>query len=267
MAHHDKLESPKTEFSWLGALRPISMAGFAALIFAALFIVTPVHAQTPIVEHTHDADGAPPADATDAHPDPDSVLSFSRAPAKPPLPLRAPMVGPVIKASSWEWNAVDDWTTAFLPDPAKLNPEFEIPDEEKWIHVDLSTQTVVAYLRDKPVRAFIISSGLPRTPTVVGEYRIRMKVRSQTMDGGDPELGDDYNLPNVQWVQYFFQDYGLHGTYWHQDFGQPKSHGCVNMTNTDAKWLFDWTGPVWDGKSVWQKSTPDNPGTLVIVEE
>jgi lipoprotein-anchoring transpeptidase ErfK/SrfK len=117
------------------------------------------------------------------------------------------------------------------------------------------------------VRAFTISSGLPRTPTVTGEFRIRMKVRSQTMSGGDPALGNDYSLPNVEWVQYFYRDYGFHGTYWHKDFGRPKSHGCINMTNADAKWLFDWAGPHWEDRGVWQRSTTENPGTIVIVHE
>ena len=83
------------------------------------------------------------------------------------------------------------------------------------------------------------------------------------MSGGEGSYY--YNLPNVKWVQYFYQDYSFHGTYWHNDFGEPKSHGCLNMTNTDAKWLFDWAGPDWDGKSGWFHSTKDNPGTLVII--
>jgi lipoprotein-anchoring transpeptidase ErfK/SrfK len=80
-------------------------------------------------------------------------------------------------------------------------------------------------------------------------------------------LGNYYNLPNVQWVQYFYADYGFHGTYWHNNFGNPMSHGCVNMTNADAKWLFDWAGPEWDGKTTWFAPTQDNPGTLVVVTD
>ena len=64
------------------------------------------------------------------------------------------------------------------------------------------------------------------------------------MAGGSAALGNDYNLPNVQWVQYFYKDYGFHGTYWHNDYGRPRSHGCINMTPQAAKWLFRWTMPV-----------------------
>src|SRR5256885_265873 len=72
----------------------------------------------------------------------------------------------------------------------------------KWIRVDLSEQIVVAYEGQKPIRAFHISSGLPGTPTVTGEFHIRMKVLSQTMTGGEGNMY--YNLPNVKWVQYFY---------------------------------------------------------------
>ena len=194
-------------------------------------------------------------------------IPYFTPPSLPPLPFREPQVGPVIKRGLP--NEVDKWTTAFVPQGDMLMPDFEMPDEERWIRIDLANQMLIAYEDGRPIRAFIISSGLPRTPTVTGEFRIRMKVRSQTMSGGDSALGNAYHLPNVQWVQYFHQDYGLHGTYWHNNFGNPMSHGCVNMTNSDARWLFDWAGPEWDSESsaVWQRSTPENQGTLVIVHK
>jgi lipoprotein-anchoring transpeptidase ErfK/SrfK len=157
---------------------------------------------------------------------------------------------------------VDHRSTAFIPHNLdRLTPVVLPKNEAKWIRVDLSEQIVVAYEGQTPVRAFIVSSGLPRTPTVLGEFRIKTKVVAQTM------TGENYNLPNVQWVQYFYQDYSFHGTYWHNKFGQPMSHGCLNMTNSDAKWLFDWAGPKWDGKAKWYYSSKENPGTLVIITE
>jgi lipoprotein-anchoring transpeptidase ErfK/SrfK len=185
----------------------------------------------------------------------------------PPLPHSGPQLrAPLSPAAEVD---VDKRTTAFIPRSLNmLTPLDEMPvTEDRWIRVDLSEQMVVAYEGDLPVRAFIVSTGLPGTPTVTGTYRIRMKVRAQTMQGGDPALHTYYNLPNVQWVQYFYADYSFHGTYWHSNFGNPMSHGCINMTNADAKWLFDWAGPTWDEKSVWQAPTGDNPGTLVIVTE
>lgn len=136
-----------------------------------------------------------------------------------------------------------------------------VADGERWIRVDLGNQQVVAYEGTNPLRAFIVSTGIPRFQTVTGTFRIQMKVSEQTMSG----VG--YSLPGVKWVQYFYSEFALHGTYWHSDFGVPKSHGCVNMTNADAKWLFDWAGPVWDQETVWFRSSPENPGTLVVVHK
>ena len=193
--------------------------------------------------------------------------SRSDAPALliPPLPFKSPQVGPLIKRGMP--NDVSRWTTAIIPLDDSFLPDFEMPDEERWIRVDLTEQMVIAYEFGQPIRAFRISSGLRGTPTVTGEFRIRMKVRSQTMSGGSKESGTFYSLPNVEWVQYFYKDYGFHGTYWHNNFGNPMSHGCVNMTNMDAKWLFDFAGPAWDEEidSSWQRSTEENAGTLVIV--
>jgi lipoprotein-anchoring transpeptidase ErfK/SrfK len=180
---------------------------------------------------------------------------------RPPLPFKAPLVGPLIRQVSMD--NIEHRTTAFVPQSLDHLTPITLPNDAKWIRVDLSEQTVVAYERHKPVRAFLISSGLPGTPTVTGRFHIRMKVSEQTMVGGVGSMY--YNLPGVKWVQYFYQDYGFHGTYWHSNFGQPMSHGCINMTDADAKWLFDWAGPEWDGETVWYPSTPENPGTLVIV--
>ncbi len=116
--------------------------------------------------------------------------------------------------------------------------------EEKWIYVDLTTQTLSAYEGNKLIYHFPISSGNPWTPTVTGEFRIWAKLLSQRMSGGSISDGSYYNLPNVPYVQYFHGGYGIHGAYWHNDFGFPRSHGCVNLSVSDAGTLFAWTNPV-----------------------
>ena len=185
---------------------------------------------------------------------------------EPQFPFQSPQVGPLIK--QFYPSDVERRTTAFIPlstaQLSQLTPIIMPSGEDRWIRVDLSEQIAVAYEGVRPLRAFIISSGLPDSPTVTGRFRIRVKVPSQTMSGGSGSLY--YYLPNVQWVQYFYEDYGFHGTYWHNDFGRPHSHGCINMTNADAQWLFDWAGPEWDG-SDWQKISNTNDGTLVIVHD
>ncbi len=230
--------------------------------FAQSPVAAPTDARNDEVDSTATSDSA----TSDLPLQSDSIDNASTAVAarllqKPPLPFTEPQVGPLIKRAYQD--DVDRRTTAFLPQSLSNLTAITLPDEERWIRVDLSEQILVAYEGKKPVRAFVISSGLPGTPTVTGEFRIITKVSEQTMSGGSGAYA--YYLPGVKWVQYFYRDYGFHGTYWHNNFGNPMSHGCINMTNADAKWLFDWAGPTWDGKTTWYKSTQENPGTFVIV--
>ncbi|HUT20831.1 MAG TPA: L,D-transpeptidase, partial [Anaerolineae bacterium] len=78
------------------------------------------------------------------------------------------------------------------------------------------------------------STGTWRTPTVVGTFSVYVKYTSTRM------RGPGYDLPNVPYTMYFYRSYGLHGTYWHNNFGTPMSHGCVNLSIPDSRWLFNW---------------------------
>jgi LysM repeat protein len=100
--------------------------------------------------------------------------------------------------------------------------------------VDLSDQMLYAYEGDTLVRSTLISSGRWPYPTVTGTYYIYLRYTSQRM------RGPGYDLPGVPYVMYFYQGYALHGTYWHNNFGTPMSHGCVNMPTTEAEWAFNW---------------------------
>lgn len=138
---------------------------------------------------------------------------------------------------------------------------------EKWIDVDLSEQRLVAYRGKKPIRTFIISSGMPDTPTVTGSFRIWAKTPLQDMYAGNRAAGYSYYVEDVQWVQYFYKDYGFHAAYWHDNFGQPMSHGCIHLRTDEAKWLFDWAGPTMTARDGWFISDEEYPGTLVVVHE
>jgi lipoprotein-anchoring transpeptidase ErfK/SrfK len=104
----------------------------------------------------------------------------------------------------------------------------------RWIDIDLSAQRLYAYAGEVMVNAFIVSTGTRQTPTVTGKYTIYVKYVSTTM------AGPGYNLPNVPYTMYFYKGYGIHGTYWHSNFGTPMSHGCVNLSIPDAEWLYYW---------------------------
>ncbi len=105
---------------------------------------------------------------------------------------------------------------------------------ERWIDVDLSDQMVYAYEGDALQNSFLVSTGTWQHPTVTGTFRIYIKLRYTDMSG------PGYYLPDVPYTMYFYKGYGLHGTYWHNNFGTPMSHGCINLRTEDAGWLFDW---------------------------
>lgn len=145
-------------------------------------------------------------------------------------------------------------------------------NEDKWIEVDLSEQKLRAWEGSSLYFETLISSGLPWTPTPVGEFRIWAKLRATKMEGGSGKYY--YYLPNVPFVMFFenakvpgAKGYGLHGTYWHNDFGKQHSHGCVNLPTSYAEKLYYWTGPVMpEGKS-FVRSSDENPGTRIVVHE
>lgn len=146
----------------------------------------------------------------------------------------------------------------------KVRPEKVGPDE-RWIEVNLREQTLAAYEGSEMVFATLISSGLPHWQTIVGLFRIWVKIEAGKMSGGSLEQGDYYYLADVPWTMYFKGGYGLHTAYWHDDFGRPRSHGCVNLSPLDAYWLFQWTTPDLEADQRALRSTSGKPGTWVFV--
>lgn len=136
--------------------------------------------------------------------------------------------------------------------------------EEKWIDVSLDEQRVRAWEGDKLIMEFPISSGL-WAPTPKGTFNIWYKTRSQTMSGGSKDLGTYYYLPNVPSNMFFHQGYALHGAYWHNNFGHPMSHGCVNEPLASAAQIFEWAGPVVPAGQNFVRASVENPGTKVVV--
>lgn len=109
-----------------------------------------------------------------------------------------------------------------------------VKKKERWIDVDLSSQSVAAYEGKNVVNQFTVSTGTSSHPTVTGRFHIYVKYRYDDM------AGPGYFLPDVPYVMYFYEGYSLHGTYWHSNFGTPMSHGCVNLRTEDAAWLYNW---------------------------
>jgi len=136
--------------------------------------------------------------------------------------------------------------------------------EDKWIEVSLREQKLRAWEGSRIVREFLISSG-KWAPTPEGDYAIWYKTRNQTMKGGSKELGTYYYLPNVPYNMFFYKGYAVHGAYWHNNFGQPMSHGCVNSPISEVAWVFDWSGPVVPPGKNYVKASAENPGTRVFI--
>lgn len=122
----------------------------------------------------------------------------------------------------------------------------------RWAAVDLYEQTLVAYEDDMPIFTTLVSTGLPGWDTNEGIFTVWARLIEGNQSGatGAP---DSYALESVPWIMYFDGDISFHGAYWHDDFGYRRSHGCVNMTISDARYLFEWTGA----------STPDENGEIV----
>lgn len=140
-----------------------------------------------------------------------------------------------------------------------------VEEGERWIEVNLTEQTLSAYEGDQLVFATLVSSGDESFPTIKGLFRIWAKVRIGKMSGGEDD-SDRYYVEDVPWHMYFYKSYGLHTSYWHDFFGLPNSHGCVNLAPKDALWLFEWTSPK-KSKGNWQEATRSDPGTWVWVHE
>ena len=154
-----------------------------------------------------------------------------------------------------------------LAKPA-TKPE-QVRPYERWIDVDLESQLLVAYQGDVPVYATLVSTGKKGTDeesflTPVGKFRITTKHVSSSMEGNTASDGA-YSIQDVPWAMFFDGNYALHGAFWHSKFGARRSHGCVNLGPTDARWLFLWTTPfvpaTWHGVSAHEGA----PGSMVVI--
>lgn len=120
----------------------------------------------------------------------------------------------------------------------------DVPESDKLIHVDLTAQLVTAFEGERQVFQSRCSSGGKGTRTPTGEFSTYHKSPSVHMTNQGDAVNNIFDLPGVPWVTFFDGNGdGFHGTYWHNDYGRPRSHGCVNLRSGDAKWLYRWTRP------------------------
>lgn len=159
----------------------------------------------------------------------------------------------------------------YVPELDESRYVLGVNSENKWIEVDLSEQKLRAWEGNSMYLETLVSTGLPYFPTPQGEFRIWYKTRATRMRGGTGRYA--YNLPNVPHTMFFSgsgvpaaKGYGIHGAYWHNEFGTRRSHGCVNLPLDKAAQLYEWATPEMQGKSALRASA-ENPGTRVFIHE
>jgi len=143
-------------------------------------------------------------------------------------------------------------------------PPDDLEGDSKWIDVDLDEQVATAYEGRTPVYTTMVSTGNPKWPTPAGVYRVWMKLDETDMNG---QMGDEqpYSVATVPWTMFFARDFAFHTAYWHDRFGEARSHGCVNISPRDARWLWEWAEPgVPPGWSM-AAGIAEEPGTLVKI--
>jgi hypothetical protein len=210
------------------------------------------------------------------------TAGYVRGPNGRPRRARAPGYHVMFPVVSEEIHGDEPYVVAHdgalfrLRDVAVARAATERPDGvqegERWIDVNLAQQTLVAYEDLTPVFATLISSGRVRDPedplatfaTPTGLFRITSKHVTHTMDG-DHAVDGPYSIEDVPYVMYFQLAYALHSAFWHNGFGHPRSHGCVNLAPLDARWLFGWATPTLPAG--WHAIFPTDadPGTWVWI--
>ena len=214
---HDPQAGPGIAGILADVIRPSETPTMTATPLAtATFTPTPTLTATPTPTNT--------ATATDtAIPTDTATPTMTLAPTDTSLPTATK-----IASTTTNWTDLPAGMTIHAPDGITAGSGM------RWIDVNLSKQTLDAVEGTTVVRSFLVSTGVSQFPTVTGQFHIYVKYLYTLMHG------DNYYLPNVPYTMYFYKSYGIHGTYWHHNFGHRMSHGCVNMYTPDAEWMYYW---------------------------
>ncbi len=154
-----------------------------------------------------------------------------------------------IADDKWKIHYYVEATHMHLIEPAEITPiSPEIPADQKLIEVRLQEQAVIAYENEVPVFFAKTATGARFIDgdyrTQPGVYITNRKRPSRHMAAGDPAAPNSFDLPGIPWVTYLTESgVSFHGTYWHNDYGKPRSHGCINLTPADAQWIYRWSSP------------------------
>lgn len=167
-------------------------------------------------------------------PTPSSTFTPTSTETPTATPTETPSQTPTITLTPSETPIPTE--TVYVPptNTPYVAPTTQASAGERWVEINLSQQMLYAWEGDILVGSFVVSTGTWQTPTVTGTYRVYARFKYKDMSG------PGYYLPDVPNTMFFYQGYAIHGTYWHNNFGTPMSHGCVNMTIPESEWLFNW---------------------------
>ncbi len=203
--------------------------------------VTPIDGNAFAPQPAATATSVPMEAAATATPFPTSAFTPTVAPTATAIPTETPAASQTPTATetpgTMSMQVLADTPTSAYVAPTSSAPKPRVASAGngvRWIDVNLTHQMVYAYEGETIVNSFLVSTGTWAHPTVTGQFKIYVKIRSGNMSG------PGYFLPNVPYIMYFYKGYGLHGTYWHSNFGTPMSHGCINLRTDQAAWLFNW---------------------------
>lgn len=240
LAGSKKQALPPKKYNWLATL-PVLFLGLLACTVVFLLIAFPsswpVLAQAPYATRPTDALIKPsltPTATFTPTPTFTPTATFTPTPTatETPLPTATATETPLPPPAD---TPIPEVITNYQPNnSAPSAPEYSGGNGERWIDINLSSQMLYAYEGNQVVASFLVSTGTWEHPTVTGQFNIYVKYLYTDMSG------PGYYLPDVPYTMYFYSGYGIHGTYWHSNFGTPMSHGCVNMATGDAGWIYDW---------------------------
>jgi hypothetical protein len=173
----------------------------------------------------------------------------------------------VVKKGEWRWFHIPEkgWVSSELTAISRLvDPPKGLHPRERWLDIDLDEQILTAYRGRTPIYTTLVSAGVWKYPTPHGSFRIYHKVAQANMKS-DPTADEQYRADHVPWSMYFKKGYALHGTYWHDGFGHPRSHGCINLAPKDAMFVYHFTCPKVPKGWTALYADEDHPGTLIRI--
>ncbi len=227
--------SEEESSSWRRSAVALSIAGLGLAACAPTTLETQVEESAPTIlipttEPTLEATKILAVSSPTIEPTPTSVLTLEPSPMPKPTEV---LPTPILVEPTPTLRQMLPTPTI---EPTPISKPTATDQPKTWVEVDISEQKLIFYGDGDEVREFLVSTGLPQTPTVEGTYNIERLYESCNMRG----LG--YFTEGVPYCMFFYEGYALHGAWWHNNFGHQMSHGCVNLRPEDAGWIFERVG-------------------------